>query len=51
MDELILYSYTVICRVPDCENFEIPIVVNTDATAFLCGPCGTLIEDVTKITE
>jgi predicted RNA-binding Zn-ribbon protein involved in translation (DUF1610 family) len=39
-------KYVLTCQTEGCENFGIPIVLETDATAFQCGPCGNPITDV-----
>ena len=43
-------KYVLICETVDCPNVDIEIVLETDATAFACGPCGEVITNAT-VTE
>jgi predicted RNA-binding Zn-ribbon protein involved in translation (DUF1610 family) len=40
-------KYVVVCDTTDCPNFDVGIVLETDSTAFSCGPCGEAITNVT----
>ena len=40
-------KYVVVCDTTDCPNNGVLIVLETDATAFGCGPCGEVISNVT----
>ena len=39
-------KYVVVCDTTDCPNFGVGIVLETDASAFSCGPCGEVITNV-----
>jgi len=40
-------KYVLVCDTTDCPNSGVEIVLETDATAFACGPCGEAITNVT----
>jgi hypothetical protein len=41
-----MVKYVVVCETTDCPNFGVEVVLETDATAFGCGPCGEVITNV-----
>lgn len=42
-----MVSYVLICETTGCANEGVSVVLETDATAFACGPCGEAISNVT----
>jgi len=40
-------KYVLVCDTTDCPNGGVEIVLETDATAFSCGPCGEVITNAT----
>jgi len=42
-----MVKYVVVCDTIDCPNNGVEIILETDATAFGCGPCGEAITNVT----
>ena len=40
-------KFILICDTVNCANEGIPIVLETDASSFSCGPCGEIITNVT----
>jgi len=40
-------KYVLVCDTTDCPNIDVKVVLETDATAFACGPCGEAISNVT----
>ena len=40
-------KYVLVCGTTDCPNVDVEVVLETDATAFSCGPCGEAISNVT----
>jgi hypothetical protein len=42
-------NYSLTCNTDKCENKEIAIELATDASLFVCGPCGQPIASVVEI--
>ena len=42
--------YNVTCHTSGCENCDITITMQTEATVFYCGVCGNEITDVVEVT-
>jgi hypothetical protein len=47
-NELEAKAWILTCETNGCENFGIPIELETPATFFLCGPCE---KEITNSTE
>ena len=43
--------WEVTCHTEGCENCDIVITMETEATTFYCGPCGNEITDKVEVTE
>jgi hypothetical protein len=41
-------TWILICETESCENFGIPIELETPATYFICGPCE---KEITNFTD
>jgi predicted RNA-binding Zn-ribbon protein involved in translation (DUF1610 family) len=50
-DELETKTWILTCKTEGCENFDIPIELETPATVFACGPCGNQITNFTEKTQ
>jgi hypothetical protein len=44
-------EFNVVCHTGGCENKDITILINAvkDNPVVICGPCDTIIEDVTEV--
>jgi predicted RNA-binding Zn-ribbon protein involved in translation (DUF1610 family) len=44
-------SVKLICETVNCENKNISIVLETDATQYMCGGCGQFITNAEEVTD
>lgn len=42
---------TLTCETKDCENQNIPMVLFTNATQYMCGACGQYITNAVEVVE
>jgi len=42
--------YDLTCHIEDCDNQDIAIKLETNATVFYCGPCGNEITDAKVVS-
>lgn len=44
-------KYVLICDTTDCPNDGVEVVLETEASAFSCGPCGEVITNVSESAD